>query len=544
MTLPQQQTQYDFDLVWREQQHEFIVGFGEGEHRRCKDVTPVSMTNYESDDIDERRVSRAIIYGDAGEESSVFHILDSACESSKQQLVPVSKIAKDGNSYHPVTPDALKLRGNAIPVVTPPSGMSSSLSCGSEATTPKSNRSTPNRNTVRSDVQIRPIEPSENLVTGFPFDNDRPRSRDHHSINSSLGIGSRRLPEEYGPIRREMPYSSAVSEATTDLASNTYFPRLASTILSSQALKKPVEPLDRIAELLEAKGVGRGTSGPRKIRESSSLRLLIDEYSEANFWPLLDSLYFNLNLKKLVLFRRRQSDQGRIRTQQEMDCLFRVLNRPLSSLSELHLWSFSPDDQGVLSRGLGNYVALEYVQLHLETGSMSEKLAEALTSLPNLVSLEVEVSESFPLSILLDSPSLGVLSVICPPQSRFYFPDEEIFRFAKKLEGNTNLFMLSLEPLISATHALPAIMGALSRGNQTLETFQFSATVSSTEHGDFAMQKILDCLNDTSLRVLWNNLDESWNVSSEMKQNLLNVLKSNTTMEQFHVFSELHRLFE
>lgn len=351
------------------------------------------------------------------------------------------------------------------------------------------------------------------------------------------------LPEDHGPIRREMPVGQSISsnssEATTDHASNVSFAKLASTIITSQGAKKAVEPMDRIAAVLESKGVGRGTLSVRELRSSSNLRLFIDDYSEANFWSLLDSLYCNKCLNKLVLFRNGQSGTSRVRTNQEMDCFFRILNRMTSTLSELHLWNFGPDDQATLSRGLAYSVSLEYVQIHFEAGALSSSLCKSLATLPNLVSLELEVSTSFPIAELLESTSLGVLSIICSNSSSFEFDANEILRFAKKLEGNTSLSVLSIEPCISIDVSLPALLRSLKISNNTLETLQFSCTAAGTKEGDTAMEGVLDTLQTNSkLRVLWNHRYESWSVSAKMRQKVLQVLKQNKTIQQFYIFPE------
>ncbi len=351
------------------------------------------------------------------------------------------------------------------------------------------------------------------------------------------------LPEDHGPIRRHVPFHEAISstnsEATTDHANNVSFAKLACMIITSQAAKKVVEPMDRIAAILELKGVGRGTTSLRELRESNSLRLFLDDYSEANYWPMLDSLCFNKCLQKLVVFRNGKTAMSRVRTDQEMDCFFRVLTRLTSTtLSELHLWNFGPDDQSTLCRGLAYNTSLEYIQIHLETGAISPSLCRTLATLPKLVSLEIEVSSSFAISELLSSTSLGVLSVICT-NNPFYFDSKEILRFAKKLEANTTLSVLSIEPCISSDASLSAILHTLKTKNRSLETFQFSSAAFTVEEGDGVVELMLNTLHANShLRVLWNHLYESWSVSANMRQKVLGALQQHKTIQQFHIFPE------
>lgn len=602
-----------YELVWREEQDEFIVGFGRGESRRRPTITSkaalADLESSSSSDIDDdddggddelfsgmissksdlQKPSRGHgerirpVEEDQGNAKST--LLDflgvGACSKTptRKPTATSNQTRRSGNEKpreeFPKTPEMMDKKQN---LVTPLTSASTPFSCNDSPVSSSSSVDPAGHflalNSAEDEGPCREPDiilnsPSDELLDAYPScssidsvamtlfqqEEEDPEyfSLPDRSLKSLPSTGGMMKPQHhteiYGPIRRELPcLSDAGSEATTDLASNVTFAKLASTIISSQASTISVEPLDRIAQLLELHGVGRGTAGSQDVLEASSLRLFIDDYSEANFWPLLDSLYRNHgNLKKLVLFRRRPCDKSRIRTAPEMDCLFRVVNRLASSLVELHLWSFHPEDQGILARGLAHNSSLEYIQLHLERGSgttggsLSPLLAKSLTTLPSLLSLEVEVSQSFPLSILLEAPNLGVLSVICPESALFTMADEEMARVAQKLQDGkaTKLHVLSLEPRISSHVALPRILQALVKGsNHNLETLQFSCTVSSTSEGDAALQNILESLNATSLRVLWNNSYESWSVSKAMQERSLEVLRSNTTLEHFHIFSE------
>ena len=110
---------------------------------------------------------------------------------------------------------------------------------------------------------------------------------------------------------------------------------------------------------------------------------------------------------------------------------------------------------------------------------------------------------------------------------------------AHALQYNTALSVLSLEPYICSSRALPAIFQVLKTSNRCLETFQFSCEISTFEEGDWALQQMLDTLQANSkLRVLWNNCYESWSVTAPMRQRALQVLQNHESIEQFHVFPE------
>jgi hypothetical protein len=290
--------------------------------------------------------------------------------------------------------------------------------------------------------------------------------------------------------------------------------------------------------LLESKGVGTGISSRLtqaffKIKGDETLRLFLDDYSEVDYWPFLDALNSDEVVQKIVVFRKRQTDRVRTRSTQELDCFFHILHN-LSSLRELHLWNFTQDDLQVLSNGIANHPWLEYVQLHFESGTMDYGLSKALASLPSLISLELEVNATFPAAPLLDSQSLNVLSII---SNQFDFELEHITELVNKLERNSVLTVLDLEPRIP-TDGLLVLMNAL-RTNRSLDTLQFCCHSANEEEADSLLQEVLETFSvNTNLRVIWNHSYESWSVTEGMKTKVLDVLRRNGTLEQFHVFVE------
>jgi hypothetical protein len=269
------------------------------------------------------------------------------------------------------------------------------------------------------------------------------------------------------------------------------------------------------------------------VQIAEFLRLFLDDYPKSQYWPLLNCLHSNQVVEKIVVFRKRQTDGERIRTPEELDSFFFTLASLHVPLRELHLWNFRSEDLTVLTNGLSNSRRLEYIQLHLESGTIDENLAKALASLHGLISLELEVNESFPVALILESKSLLVLGIIC---NNFEFQAEHIVAMAQKLESNNVLTVLDIEPRIP-TFCLRVLVHAL-RSNRTLETFQFSCE-GVNQDGDSTLLEILNTLSvNKRLRVLWNHCYESLVISEAIKKKVLQVLLKNQTIEQFHVFCE------
>ena len=266
-------------------------------------------------------------------------------------------------------------------------------------------------------------------------------------------------------------------------------------------------------------------------RDAEQVQLFLDDHSESQYRSLLNALHSNQVVQKVSLFRKRQTDSVRVRTPEELQGLYCVLQR--LSLRELSLSNFCTKDLPTLAKAMPNLKSLENIQLHLEFGTIDETMAKALASLPNLISLELEVKDSFSVAPILQSESLHVLGII---SNNFEFKASHIMEIVQELERNKVLTVLDIEPKIEP-FCLQYLMHGL-RFNNTLETLQFSCE-SDTVEGDPAVLEILSRLvENSSLRVLWNHCYESLVVSDKTQKATLRVLKHNSTIEQFHVFFE------
>ena len=279
---------------------------------------------------------------------------------------------------------------------------------------------------------------------------------------------------------------------------------------------------------------------PQRFSEfetSDSLKIFVDDYSDARFLSLLTVLKKNKNVKKIEMFRKRKSDGFRNRSHIDMDHLFHVLHALSGSLSELNLWNLRDQDLTSLSRGLYDHRSIQFVQLHMESSTLDEETLKTFATLPNLISLELEVNESFPVWRLLESKSLAVLSVI---SNHFKFESADVLPMADKLETNSALQVLDIEPFLP-TWCLCTIMNSIhSSRESSLETLQFSCGTTNKKDGDNSVMDILRTITSykSKLRVIWNHCYESFHVSEEIEPMVLLALQSSKSVQQFHVFVE------
>jgi hypothetical protein len=274
-----------------------------------------------------------------------------------------------------------------------------------------------------------------------------------------------------------------------------------------------------------------------EFETSDRLKIYVDDYSNARFLSLLTVLEKNKNVKMIEIFRKQTSDGFRNRSHSDMDHLFHILHTLAGGLNELNFWNLRDQDLTSLSRGMFGHQSIQFVQLRMESSTLDEETLKTFATLPNLISLELEVNESFPVWRLLESKSLAVLSVI---SNHFKFESADILPMAGKLETNSALQVLDIEPYFPSW-CLCAIMNSIhsSRGS-SLETFQFSCGTSNKKDGDNSVMDILRTITSykSKLRVIWNHCYESFHVSEEIEPMVLLALQSSKSIEQFHIFVE------
>ena len=272
------------------------------------------------------------------------------------------------------------------------------------------------------------------------------------------------------------------------------------------------------------------------VKTAKSLNLFIDEYPQSSFFSLLDSLQFNNDIERIDVFRKRTTNEEiRTRTSDDMDTLFHVI-RNLSNLVELVLWNFHPEDLSSFCLGIADHLSIGNLQLHMECGTLDNQSAEAIASMPSLVSLELEVNESFPVWSLLESKSMVLLGVV---SNSFDFEANDVLRLAGRIRTNSVLRVLDLEPRIPSW-CIGAVMASLRFSHTSrLETFRFSCQNDSEDQGDACMAEILKTIEyETPLRVLWNHSRESFSVSEGIRRKTMLAARRNPSLEQFHLFVE------
>ena len=273
------------------------------------------------------------------------------------------------------------------------------------------------------------------------------------------------------------------------------------------------------------------------VKTAKSLTLFVDEYPENSFFSLIESLQSNNVIERIVIFRERTTEaEKRARPLEDMDNLFHAIRNLSKSLVELVLWNFHPEDLLSFSIGISNHPSIGNLNLHMESGTLDQQTLETITTMPSLISLELEVNESFPVWSLLESDSLVLLAVV---STKFDFATNDVLRMAGRIRTNSVLRVLDLEPRIPSW-CIGAVMASLRFSHTSqLETFRFSCQNDNEDQGDACMAEILKTIDyETSLSVLWNHSQERFSVSKEMRRETLSAVNRNPSLKQFHLFKD------
>mmetsp|Transcript_11142 Transcript_11142/g.26773 ORF Transcript_11142/g.26773 Transcript_11142/m.26773 type:complete len:521 (+) Transcript_11142:148-1710(+) len=273
------------------------------------------------------------------------------------------------------------------------------------------------------------------------------------------------------------------------------------------------------------------------VKNAKSLTLSVDEYPETGFLSLLESLQSNNVIERIVVFRTHSiTAESRTRSLEGMYNLFQVIKNLSKSLVELVLWNLHPEDLLNFCLGIYNHQSIGNLHLHMERGTLDQQTLETITTMPSLISLELEVNESFPVWSLLESDSLVLLSVV---STRYEFATDDVLRVAGRIRTNSVLRILDLEPRIPSW-CIGAVMASLRFSHTSqLETFRFSCQNNNEDQGDACMAEILKTIDyETSLRVLWNHSREKFAVSKETQREAMLAVKRNPSLKQFHLFKE------
>jgi hypothetical protein len=258
----------------------------------------------------------------------------------------------------------------------------------------------------------------------------------------------------------------------------------------------------------------------------------IDDYHEVKFKDITGKLYECTTLKKVEIHRLREGDKKKTRSLRELRAFFLAIRR-LPMLATLNLRNFDEEDLESFSKTVTNHPSLKKIKLHLGNGTLNEPTMKALSSVSNLLEVELDVNHSFPLGSLLKSKTMSTLRII---SEHFQFQDDHFLSMFEHLEDNKTLKSMDLSPRISA-FALKVLTYSL-RANKTLENLHFSY-VGKYEKADSSLVHVAKALKvNSTLKTLWNYSYASVRVREKSKDAMLRSLAKNHTVASFHFFDE------
>jgi hypothetical protein len=236
-----------------------------------------------------------------------------------------------------------------------------------------------------------------------------------------------------------------------------------------------------------------------KRHSESAVTLRVDDYKVVTFEKLIRRLEGNSYLETVEIYRLRNVSNKRTRTYEELAHFFTML-RGLPHLKTLILNNCSRQDLGLISFMVKEHKTLEKIHIHLTSSTVESSLLDVLAEAPALKEVSLDVQASFPLHLLLTSPTLTRITV---PSETFQFEERHLVFAMNALGKNGALRTLDLKPKLKACD-----MGLLAfgiRDNAHLQVLRFSFLADEKDAGPALIQFCGALSKNSSLRTVENH---------------------------------------
>mmetsp|Transcript_6286 Transcript_6286/g.15576 ORF Transcript_6286/g.15576 Transcript_6286/m.15576 type:complete len:724 (-) Transcript_6286:221-2392(-) len=267
--------------------------------------------------------------------------------------------------------------------------------------------------------------------------------------------------------------------------------------------------------------------------DNNILKLCIDLYEASAFQTLMSDLEGNVQVEELHVFRSWDGQDERTRTTEDISLLFKTI-RSLSGLKMLNLANFLVEEIHFVSLTQWKNEKLQAIRIHLCRGALSKRLLDILASLPALKELSLEMNESFPFHLLLNSMTLESLTIVANGYSIDNLHANELIQ---RLPKNETLKKLTIEPpLQSRTFKL--LVASLSK-NTGVGYLRFSLLPGNQFDINRAMCELANTLMDNATLKSIRNLNHSKiQVNDQTSDAVMKALSENYIIEDFLVFDE------
>jgi hypothetical protein len=270
-----------------------------------------------------------------------------------------------------------------------------------------------------------------------------------------------------------------------------------------------------------------------KNKDIKDIIIYADDYDTSTFQLLIENLLENTGLTAVKVYRLQDHETARrIRSTPEMARLFSAI-RALRNLEKLDLSNMEETELEMITSIVKRHPTLTHFRLHFTHGGVDTDFLQAMVGAPLLGDISLEIQKSFPISILFESKTLTKLSVW---SHQFKFQDDHFVAAMQTLEHNDTLLTLDLKPRISSL-GMRALSFAVDE-NKGLTTLKFSYKDNPQTTGKMLLHLVHALTRNSKLRVLTNYSGSQIKVSSADETRMMELLESNTVMEQLEIFDD------
>jgi len=266
------------------------------------------------------------------------------------------------------------------------------------------------------------------------------------------------------------------------------------------------------------------------------LKLYIDLYEKAAFEELMSNLTGNREVKEIQVFRswEQEGKAERTRTKEDIALLFKTIGS-LPNLETLNLANFLGIDVHFVCLSEWQNQNLKNVRIHLCKGALSKRLLSVLAQLPALKDVTLEMNNSFPFHILLQSATLESLTIV---ENGFDVDNLHAMEVVQEISKNETLKKLTIEPPMKP-RTFKLLISALGK-NMGIEEFNFSLLPGADADTNRVLNELARTLGtNASLKSVHNLKYDKLEVEDERTCDaLMKALSDNYIIEDFLVFDE------
>ena len=271
----------------------------------------------------------------------------------------------------------------------------------------------------------------------------------------------------------------------------------------------------------------------REVDGKNVLKLFVDMYQKNTFEKIVGAIKELKGLQGMIICRALDKNRATYRSSQEIASLFDS-TRSLQQLDSVTLLNFDSASMSNVAMVIHNQPLLYRLQIQLADGTLNGEILGVIATAPRLTHVSFDIKESCSLGTLMNSKTL---ESVCVNSRYLQLKKTHIRTLVYSLQTNFTLTTLDLGPPISVEQ-FKTLCFAL-RQNFRLESLRVNVDVKSQQESNIVAMELADLFRENNFLLnVWNYSHQFCDISATSRCDLLDALRSNTSMQEFKFFSE------